>query len=274
MSLRFSSLPVQCLMTGVETISQGVGSMDKVIVITGGGRGIGAATALLAAQQGFKVCINYQADEQSAQQVLEQVRALGAQAITVRADVSIEDEVIGLFHRVDNELGRVTALVNNAGTVGHKSRLDEMSEFRIQKIMKTNVMGPILCAKHAVLRMSPRHGGQGGSIVNVSSVAARLGSPGEYVDYAASKGALDTFTIGLSKEVAGEGIRVNAVRPGYIYTDFHALSGDADRVSKLETAIPMGRGGRPDEVAEAILWLLSDKASYATGTFVDLGGGR
>ncbi|WP_416757059.1 SDR family oxidoreductase [Pseudomonas sp. BNK-6] len=248
--------------------------MDKVIVITGGGRGIGAATALLAAQQGFKVCINYQADEQSAQQVLEQVRALGAQAIAVRADVSIEDEVIGLFHRVDNELGRVTALVNNAGTVGHKSRLDEMSEFRIQKIMKTNVMGPILCAKHAVLRMSPRHGGQGGSIVNVSSVAARLGSPGEYVDYAASKGALDTLTIGLSKEVAGEGIRVNAVRPGYIYTDFHALSGDADRVSKLETAIPMGRGGRPDEVAEAILWLLSDKASYATGTFVDLGGGR
>lgn len=274
MSLQFSSLPVQCLMAGVEMISQGVGSMDKVIVITGGGRGIGAATALLAAQQGFKVCINYQADEQSALQVLEQIRALGAQAIAVRADVSIEDEVIGLFHRVDNELGRVTALVNNAGTVGHKSRLDEMSEFRIQKIMKTNVMGPILCAKHAVLRMSPRHGGQGGSIVNVSSVAARLGSPGEYVDYAASKGALDTFTIGLSKEVAGEGIRVNAVRPGYIYTDFHALSGDADRVSKLESAIPMGRGGRPDEVAEAIVWLLSDKASYATGTFVDLGGGR
>lgn len=152
--------------------------MDKVIVITGGGRGIGAATALLAAQQGYKVCINYQADEQAAQQVLEQVRALGAQAIAVRADVSIEDEVIGLFQRVDSELGRVTALVNNAGTVGHKSRLDEMSEFRIQKIMKTNVMGPILCAKHAVLRMSPRHGGQGGSIVNVSSVAARLGSPG------------------------------------------------------------------------------------------------
>ena len=187
-------------MARVEMFSEGVGSMDKVIVITGGGRGIGAATAVLAAQQGFKVCINYQADEQSALQVLEQVRALGVQAIAVRADVSIEDEVIGLFQRVDSELGRVTALVNNAGTVGHKSRLDEMSEFRIQKIMKTNVMGPILCAKHAVLRMSPRHGGQGGSIVNVSSVAARLGSPGEYVDYAASKGALDTFTIGLSKE--------------------------------------------------------------------------
>jgi NAD(P)-dependent dehydrogenase (short-subunit alcohol dehydrogenase family) len=252
----------------------GKASMDKVIVITGGGRGIGAATALLAAQQGYRICINYQADEQAAQQVLEQVRALGAQAIAMRADVSIEDEVMGLFHRVDTELGRVTALVNNAGTVGHKARVDEMSEFRLLKVMKTNVLGPILCAKHAVLRMSPKHGGQGGSIVNVSSVASRLGSPGEYVDYAASKGALDSFTIGLSKEVAGEGIRVNAVRPGYIYTDFHALSGDPDRVSKLESGIPMARGGRPDEVAEAIIWLLSDKASYATGTFVDLGGGR
>lgn len=248
--------------------------MDKVIVITGGGRGIGAATAVLAAQQGYRICINYQADQASALKVLEQVRELGAQAIAVRADVSIEDEVVGLFQRVDVELGRVTALVNNAGTVGHKSRLDEMSEFRILNILKTNVLGPMLCAKQAVLRMSPRHGGQGGSIVNVSSAAARLGSPSEYVDYASSKGALDTFTMGLSKELAGEGIRVNAVRPGYIFTDFHALSGDADRVSKLESAIPMGRGGRPDEVAEAIIWLLSDKASYSTGSFIDLAGGR
>ena len=256
------------------SLQMGKDSMDKVIVITGGSRGIGAATALLAAEQGFRICINYQADEEAAHNVLEQVRALGAQAIAVRADVSNEDEVIGLFQRVDNELGRVTALVNNAGTVGHKSRVDEMSEFRILKILKTNVLAPILCAKHAILRMSPKHGGQGGSIVNVSSVASRLGSPNEYVDYAASKGALDSFTIGLSKEVAGEGIRVNAVRPGYIYTDFHALSGDPDRVSKLESGIPMARGGRPDEVAEAIVWLLSDKASYATGTFVDLGGGR
>jgi NAD(P)-dependent dehydrogenase (short-subunit alcohol dehydrogenase family) len=223
--------------------------MDKVIVITGGGRGIGAATALLAAEQGYRICINYQSDEQAAHSVLEQVRALGAQAIAVRADVSIEDEVIAMFQRVDSELGRVTALVNNAGTVGQKSRVDEMSEFRILKIMKTNVLAPILCAKHAILRMSPKHGGQGGSIVNVSSVAARLGSPNEYVDYAASKGALDTFTVGLSKEVAGEGIRVNAVRPGYIYTDFHALSGDPDRVSKLESAIPMARGGRLLSVA-------------------------
>jgi len=247
--------------------------MDKVVIITGGSRGIGAETALLAAREGYRICINYRSDEKAALGVLEQVRGLGAQAIAVRADVSIEDEVIALFHRVDAELGRVTALVNNAGTVAHKSRVDEMSEFRILNIMRTNVLGPILCAKHAVLRMSPKHGGQGGSIVNVSSVAARLGSPGEYVDYAASKGALDTFTIGLSKEVAGEGIRVN-VRPGYIFTDFHALSGDPDRVSKLESGIPMARGGRPDEVAEAIIWLLSDKASYATGTFLDLGGGR
>ncbi|WP_338523905.1 SDR family oxidoreductase [Pseudomonas batumici] len=248
--------------------------MDKVIVITGGSRGIGAATALLAAQQGYRICINYLADEPAALRVLEQVRGLGAVAIAVRADVSIEDEVIRLFNRVDAELGPVTALVNNAGTVGQKSRLDEMSEFRILKTLKTNTLGPILCAKHAVRRMSPRHGGQGGNIVNVSSAAARLGSPNEYVDYAASKGALDTFTLGLSKELAGEGIRVNAVRPGYIYTEFHALSGDADRVSKLESAIPMGRGGRAEEVAEAIVWLLSDKASYATGTFIDLAGGR
>ena len=248
--------------------------MDKVIVITGGSRGIGAATALLAAAQGYRICINFQADEQAALGVLEQVRALGAQAIAVRADVSIEDEVIALFHRVDSELGRVTALVNNAGTVGQKSRVDEMSEFRILKIMKTNVLAPILCAKHAILRMSPKHGGQGGSIVNVSSVASRLGSPNEYVDYAASKGALDTFTLGLAKEVAGEGVRVNGVRPGYIHTGFHALSGDPDRVAKLEPGLPMGRGGRPEEVAEAIVWLLSDKASYSTGSFVDLGGGR
>ncbi len=248
--------------------------MDKVIVITGGSRGIGAATALLAAQQGYRICINYLTDEPAALRVLEQVRELGAVAIAVRADVSIEDEVIRLFNRVDAELGPVTALVNNAGTVGQKSRLDEMSEFRILKTLKTNTLGPILCAKHAVRRMSPRHGGQGGNIVNVSSAAARLGSPNEYVDYAASKGALDTFTLGLSKELAGEGIRVNAVRPGYIYTEFHALSGDADRVSKLESAIPMGRGGRAEEVAEAIVWLLSDKASYATGTFIDLAGGR
>ncbi|MDD2061149.1 SDR family oxidoreductase [Pseudomonas sp. GD03860] len=248
--------------------------MDKVIVITGASRGIGAATARLAAREGYRICINYLSDDEAAQRVLADVRELGAEAIVVKADVSVEDEIIQLFHRVDSELGPVTALVNNAGTIGQKSRIEEVSEFRLLKLMKTNVVGPILCAKHALQRMSTRHGGQGGSIVNVSSVAARLGSPNEYVDYAASKGALDTFTVGLAKEVAGEGVRVNAVRPGYIFTDFHALSGDPDRVGKLEPGIPMGRGGQAEEVAEAIIWLLSDKASYSTGSFVDLGGGR
>lgn len=248
--------------------------MDKVIIITGGSRGIGAATALLAARQGYRICINYHADDQAAQRVLAQVRELGAEAIAVRADASVEDEVISLFQRVDHELGPVTALVNNAGTIGQQSRVEEMSEFRLLKVMKTNVVGPMLCAKHALMRMSTRNGGKGGAIVNVASVAARLGSPNEYVDYAASKGALDTFTLGLAKEVAGEGVRVNGVRPGYIFTDFHALSGDPDRVRKLEPGIPMGRGGQAQEVAEAILWLLSDKASYSTGSFLDLGGGR
>ena len=248
--------------------------MDKVILITGGSRGIGAATAILAAQQGYRICINYLTDAAAAHEVLARVHALGAKAIAVQADVSNEEEIISLFTRVDEELGPITALVNNAGTVGLKSRVDEMSESRILHTLRTNVLGPILCSRYAVLRMSPRYGGQGGNIVNVSSGAARLGSPNEYVDYAASKGALDTFTLGLSKELAGEGIRVNAVRPGLIFSEFHALSGDPGRVSTLESSIPMGRGGRPEEVAEAIIWLLSDKASYATGTFIDLCGGR
>lgn len=248
--------------------------MDKVLLITGSSRGIGAATALLAAREGYRICINYQSDHAAAEHICAQVRELGAQVIAVQADVSDEDEIIGLFARIDAELGPVTHLVNNAATVAQASRVEEMSEFRMLRMMKTNVVGPMLCAKHALLRMSPRHGGKGGSIVNVSSVAARLGSPGEYVDYAASKGAIDTFTLGLSREVAGEGIRVNAVRPGYIFTDFHALSGDPLRVNKLEPGIPMGRGGVAEEVAEAIIWLLSEKASYATGTFIDLGGGR
>ncbi|MFF7709731.1 SDR family oxidoreductase [Pseudomonas sp. NPDC007930] len=248
--------------------------MAKVMVITGGSRGIGAATALLAARDGYRVCINYQTDDAQARDTLEQIHAFGARAIAIKADASNEDEVIALFHRVDAELGPITALVNNAATIAHQSRVEEMSEFRLLKMMKTNVVGPMLCAKHAIARMSTRHGGFGGSIVNVSSVAARLGSPNEYVDYAASKGAIDAFTLGLSKELAGEGIRVNAVRPGYIHTQFHALSGDPDRVRKLEKALPVGRGGQPDEVAEAILWLSSEMASYVTGTFLDLGGGR
>ncbi|MFJ4142553.1 SDR family oxidoreductase [Pseudomonas sp. NPDC089734] len=248
--------------------------MEKVLLITGGSRGIGAATALLAASQGYRICINYLSDHAAAEKVCSKVRELGAQAITVQADVSNEDEIIRLYTRVDAELGPVTHLVNNAATIAHVSRLDDISEFRMLKIMMSNVVGPMLCSKHALLRMSPRHGGQGGCIVNVTSRVSCLGAPGEYIDYAASKGAMDTFTIGLSKEVAGEGIRVNAVRPGYIFTDFHALSGDPFRVSKLEGDLPMCRGGTPEEVAQVIVWLLSDKASYVTGAFIDAAGGR
>ena len=248
--------------------------MDKVLLITGGSRGIGAATALLAATQGYRICINYLADHQSAERVCSDVRALGADAFTAQADVSNEDEIFRLFARIDAELGPLTHLVNNAATIAQSSRVETMTEFRLLKMMMTNVVGPILCSKHALLRMLPRHGGMGGSIVNVSSAASRIGAPNEYVDYAASKGALDTFTTGLAREVAGEGVRVNAVRPGCIFTDFHALSGDAERVSRLEPGIPMQRGGKAEEVAEAIVWLLSEKASYATGTFIDLAGGR
>lgn len=247
--------------------------MDKVIVITGGSRGIGAATALLAARQGYAVCINYRSDDTAASDVLNQVRALGVPAIAVRADVSREEGVFRLFSQVDAELGRVTALVNNAATNACLARLDEMSEQRLHEVMTANVVGPMLCAKHAVGRMSRRHGGQGGAIVNVSSIAARLGSANEYIDYAASKGAIDSFTIGLAKEVAGEGIRVNAVRPGMILTDFHTLCGEPGRVTRKQSSVPMDRGGQPEEIAEAIMWLLSDQASYTTGALLDVGGG-
>lgn len=248
--------------------------MEKVLLITGGSRGIGAATALAAATQGYRICINYLSDHAAAERVCTQVRALGAQAIAVQADVSNEDEIIRLYARIDADLGRITHLVNNAATIAHASKVEAMSEFRLLKVMMSNVVGPILCSKHALLRMLSKHGGQGGSIVNVSSAASRLGAASEYVDYAASKGAIDSFTLGLAKEVAPDGIRVNAVRPGYIFTDFHVQSGDPFRVSKLEGELPMRRGGTPEEVAEAILWLLSDKASYATGTFIDLAGGK
>lgn len=248
--------------------------MNPVILITGASRGIGAATALLAARHGYHLCINYRSNDEAAEAILSQVRTLGAKAIAVRADVSSEAEIIAMFQRIDEHLGPITALVNNAATIAPQSRLEYLTEFRLLNMMKSNIVGPMLCAKHAVLRMAARHGGKGGAIVNVSSMAARLGSPNEYIDYAASKGALDTFTLGLAKELAAEGVRVNGVRPGYIHTGFHALSGDPDRVSKLEPGLPMGRGGRPEEVAEAILWLLSDKASYSTGSFIDLSGGR
>lgn len=247
---------------------------NNVIIVTGGSRGIGAATARLAGQRGYAVCVNYLKNQAAADAVVNDVRAAGGTAIAVAADVSVEDDVIRLFDTAARELGPVTALVNNAGILEKQMRTDEMDAARLTRIFNANIVSAFLCAKEAVRRMSTRYGGQGGAIVNVSSVAARLGSPGEYVDYAAAKGAVDTLTIGLSKEVAAEGIRVNAVRPGFIYTDIHASGGEPGRVDRLKDAIPMKRGGQPEEVAHAILWLLSDEASYATGTFIELGGGR
>ena len=248
--------------------------MNKVILITGSSRGIGAATALLAAERGYAVCVNYLANQPAAQAVVAEITAKGGSAIAVQADVSQEADVIGLFAAVDRQLGALSALVNNAGTLETQMRVDEMDAARINRILTTNVTSYFLCAREAVRRMSTRYGGSGGAIVNVSSVASRLGSAGEYVDYAASKGAIDTLTIGLSREVATEGIRVNAVRPGFIYTDIHALGGEPGRVDRVKAVVPMQRGGHPIEVAQAILWLLSDEASYATGTFIDLAGGK
>ena len=248
--------------------------MNKVILITGGSRGIGAATARLAAERGYAVCVNYLANQPAAQAVVAEITAKGGSAIAVQADVSQEADVIGLFAAVDRQLGALSALVNNAGTLETQMRVDEMDAARINRILTTNVTSYFLCAREAVRRMSTRYGGSGGAIVNVSSVASRLGSAGEYVDYAASKGAVDTLTIGLSREVATEGIRVNAVRPGFIYTDIHALGGEPGRVDRVKAVVPMQRGGQPIEVAHAILWLLSDEASYATGTFIDLAGGK
>lgn len=248
--------------------------MQEVMIVTGGARGIGAATARLAAARGYAVCVNYLKNRAAAETVAGDIRAAGGSAIAVAADVAVEAEVVSLFKTVDRELGPLTALVNNAGILERQMRLDQMDAARFNRILATNVTGSFLCAREAVRRMSTRHGGRGGAIVNVSSVAARVGSPDEYIDYAASKGAIDTITIGLSKEVADEGIRVNAVRPGYIYTDMHASGGEPGRVDRLKTAVPMKRGGQPEEVAQAILWLLSDEAAYATGTFIDLAGGR
>ncbi|MDR7120674.1 SDR family oxidoreductase [Rheinheimera soli] len=248
--------------------------MKKVLIVTGGSRGIGAATAKLAATQGYAVCVNYLRNQQAADAVVAEIQALGGTAIAMQADLSVEAQVLALFHRVDLELGPVTALVNNAGILEKQSSLLDMDQSRLQRVFAANVMGPMLCAREAVKRMSVKFGGTGGAIVNVSSVASLLGAPGEYIDYAASKGALDSFTIGLSKEVADQGIRVNSVRPGFIYTDIHASGGEPRRVDRIKDAIPMKRGGQPEEVAQAILWLLSDQASYATGTFIDLAGGR
>lgn len=248
--------------------------MNKVLIITGGSRGIGAATATLAAAQGYQVCVNYLTNQQAADAVVAAIRSAGGTAVAMQADLAVEAEIVALFQRVDQELGPLTALVNNAGILEKQSSLLQMDQARLQRVFVTNVVGPMLCAREAVKRMSVKLGGKGGVIVNVSSVASRLGSAGEYIDYAASKGALDTFTIGLSKEVADQGIRVNAVRPGFIYTDIHASGGEAGRVDRIKDAIPMKRGGQPEEVAQAILWLLSEQASYATGTFIDLAGGK
>ena len=248
--------------------------MNKVLLVTGGSRGIGAATALLAARQGWSVAVNYTANSLAADEVVRQIRAAGGHAISIQADVADEAQVLRMFEHIDAKMGRLQGLVNNAGVVDMTARVDEMSVARWKRMFDINVIGSLICAREAVRRMSTRHGGEGGSIVNVSSAAARLGAPGQYVDYAAAKGAIDAFTIGLAKEVAAEGIRVNAVRPGLIETDIHASGGLPNRVKDLQHLVPAQRGGSAEEVAEAIVWLLSDSASYTTMSFLDVSGGR
>lgn len=248
--------------------------MGKVLLLTGGSRGIGAATARLAAQRGWAVAVNYHRQAAAAEAVVADIRAAGGTALAIAANVADEAGVAQLFAEVEAQLGPLSALVNNAGILETQMRLDDMDVARWQRILATNVIGPMLCCRAAVKRLSTRYGGQGGAIVNVSSLAARTGSPNEYIDYAASKGALDTLTIGLAKEVAAEGIRVNGVRPGFIYTDMHADGGEPGRVDRVKSAVPMLRGGQPEEVAAAILWLLSDEASFTTGSFIEVAGGR
>ncbi|MFM4705029.1 SDR family oxidoreductase [Aeromonas bivalvium] len=248
--------------------------MGKVALITGASRGIGAATARLLAQQGYRLCLNYLREAASAEALAEALRAQGAEVITVQADVADEADVVRLFETLDARLGPLDALVNNAGILLPQRRVEDLDAARINRLLTTNVTSQFLCCREAVRRMSRRHGGRGGAIVNVSSVAARLGSPHEYVDYAASKGAIDTLARGLALEVAGEGIRVNGVRPGFIHTQMHGDGGEPGRVARLAPQLPLGRGGEPDEVAAAIRWLLSDEAAYVTGAFIDLAGGR
>jgi NAD(P)-dependent dehydrogenase (short-subunit alcohol dehydrogenase family) len=247
---------------------------EQVLLITGASRGIGAATALLAARKGFAVAVNYTRNEAAAQEVVAAIRAAGGKALALQGDVADEAQVLALFAQVDRQLGRLTALVNNAGIVDRTARVEEMSVDRLRRMFDVNVIGSMVCAREAIKRMSTKHGGRGGAIVNVSSAASRLGAPGQYVDYAASKGAIDSFTIGLAKEVAAEGIRVNAVRPGLIETDIHASGGLPNRVEDLKHQVPMLRGGSADEVAQAIVWLLSPEASYTTMSLVEVSGGR
>lgn len=248
--------------------------MKPIVLITGGSRGIGAATALRAAQQGFAVAVNYTSNADAARHVVQQIVDAGGSAIAVQADVADEDQIVAMFQAIDTQLGPVSALVNNAGVVDVAGRVDEMSAERIRRMFDINVLGTFLCTREALRRMSTRHGGKGGSIVNVSSVAARLGGPGQYVDYAASKGAIDTFTAGLAKEVATEGVRVNAVRPGIIETDIHASGGQPDRARQMAPLVPMQRAGSAEEVANTIVWLMSPEASYVTGANIDVAGGR
>jgi NAD(P)-dependent dehydrogenase (short-subunit alcohol dehydrogenase family) len=245
-----------------------------LILITGGSRGVGAATARLAAAQGYDVAISFISHESAAQAVVADVEAQGRRALAVRADSADPDQVVHLFTEIDRVFGRIDVLVNNAAMLALQSRIEDLDFARMQRIFAVNAIGPILCAQQAVRRMSTRHNGTGGAVINVSSAAARLGSPNEYVDYAASKGAVETFTTGFAKEVARDGIRVNCVRPGHIYTDMHASGGEPGRVDRVKDSIPMGRGGQPEEVARAILWLASAEASFITGTFLDVTGGK
>ncbi|MDH4569443.1 SDR family oxidoreductase [Pseudomonas sp. BN414] len=248
--------------------------MQKVMLITGASRGIGAATARLAAQRGYALGINYRQQQEAAETLAREIESAGGRALLLRADVGDESQVMDMFERLDQEFGRLDVLVNNAGMLERQMRLEDMDAARFERVLRANVVGSFLCAREAIKRMSTRHGGQGGAIVNLSSIAARIGAPNEYIDYAAAKGAVDSMTLGLAKELAAEGIRVNAVRPGVIRTEIHASGGEPDRVERVRQSVPMGRGGEAEEVAAAILWLASEEASYTSGSFLDVAGGR